>query len=263
MPLTEPLMLSIDPLMLSIEPLMLLIISLTFMLAGMVKGVTGMGLPTVTLAILTVVWDLPTAMALLLIPSFCTNLWQAFSGGEMGAIVRRCWAFLLPATFLIPLGGVSLSFIDTSFLSSLLGVVLVSYAAISLCGLRLVIDDDKQRWAGPVCGAVNGVLTGMTGSFVVPGVLYLQGIGFNRTQLIQAMGMLFTLSTLALGISLSGNALLSEQQMMLSAWGLVPAIAGMLIGQRIRNRLSESLFRSVFFTSLLLLGGYILVSALL
>ncbi|BBB25960.1 sulfite exporter TauE/SafE family protein [Amphritea japonica] len=242
------------------DPLMLLIISLTFMLAGMVKGVTGMGLPTVTLAILTVVSDLPTAMVLLLIPSFCTNLWQACRGGEMGNIVRRCWAFLLPATLLIPLGGVSLSFIDTSYLSLLLGVVLISYAVISLFGLTLVIGDDKQRWAGPLCGAVNGILTGMTGSFVVPGVIYLQGIGLNRTQLIQAMGMLFTLSTLALGISLGDNALLSEQQMILSALGLIPAIAGMLIGQRIRRRLSEQLFRRLFFTALLLLGGYILLT---
>lgn len=253
MPLTDPLMFSIDP-------LMLLILGLTFMLAGMVKGVTGMGLPTVTLAILTVVLDLPTAMGLLLIPSFCTNLWQAFSGGETSIIVRRCWAFFIPATLLIPLGGVSFSFIDASFLSSLLGVVLMGYAAISLLGLKLVIDENKQLWAGPLCGAVNGILTGMTGSFVVPGVIYLQGIGLNRTQLIQAMGMLFTLSTLALGVSLSGHELLSEKQMMVSALGLIPAILGMLIGQRIRSHLSEQLFRKVFFTALLLLGGYILLS---
>ncbi|MBQ0783122.1 MAG: sulfite exporter TauE/SafE family protein [Amphritea sp.] len=248
--------------MLSIDPLMLLTISLTFMLAGMVKGITGMGLPTVTLAILTVVLDLPTAMGLLLIPSFCTNLWQAFSGGAVGIVVRRCWAFLLPATLLVPLGGMSLLFIDTSLLSSLLGAVLISYAAVSLLGLKLIIDENKQRWAGPLCGAVNGMLTGMTGSFAVPGVMYLQGIGFNRTQLIQAMGILFTLSTLALGVSLNGNELLSERQMMLSALGLIPAIAGMLIGQRIRSHLSEQLFRKVFFTALLLLGGYILLSVI-
>lgn len=242
------------------DPLMLLIISLTFVLAGMVKGITGMGLPTVTLAILTVALDLPTAMGLLLIPSFCTNLWQAFSGGQIGYIARRCWLFLLPATLLIPVGGLSLSLIDASFLASLLGVVLIGYAAVSLLGLTLVIDENKQRWAGPLCGAVNGILTGMTGSFVVPGVIYLQGIGFNRTQLIQAMGMLFTLSTLALGVSLSGNELLSEKQMMVSALGLIPAIAGMLIGQRIRSHLSEQLFRKVFFTALLLLGSYIFLS---
>ena len=242
------------------DPLMLLIISLTFMLAGMVKGIAGMGLPTVALAILTVALDLPTAMGLLLIPSFCTNLWQVFSGGEIGIVIRRCWTFLLPATLLVPLGGISLSVIDTSLLSSLLGLVLIGYAAISLLGLTLVIVERKQLWAGPLCGAVNGILTGMTGSFAVPGVIYLQGIGFNRTQLIQAMGMLFTLSTLALGVSLSGHELLSEKQMMVSALGLIPAICGMLIGQRIRSHLSEQLFRKAFFTALLLLGGYILVS---
>ena len=36
----------------------------TFLLAGTVKGVIGLGLPTVSLAILTVAIDLPNAMAL-------------------------------------------------------------------------------------------------------------------------------------------------------------------------------------------------------
>jgi uncharacterized membrane protein YfcA len=41
-------------------------VSGTFLLAGMVKGVIGLGLPTVSPALLTVTFDLPSAMALLL-----------------------------------------------------------------------------------------------------------------------------------------------------------------------------------------------------
>ena len=47
-----------------------LVILTTFLLAGLVKGVIGLGLPTVSLAILTVALDLPSAMVLLLVPSF-------------------------------------------------------------------------------------------------------------------------------------------------------------------------------------------------
>ncbi len=43
-----------------------LVILATFLLAGLVKGVIGLGLPTVSLAILTVALDLPSAMVLLL-----------------------------------------------------------------------------------------------------------------------------------------------------------------------------------------------------
>ena len=102
----------------------------------------------------------------------------------------------------------------------------------------------------------------MTGSFVVPGVIYLQALGLNRDALIQAMGMLFALSTLALGLVLQGNGLLSRGDLTWSAVALLPAIAGMMLGQRLRRRISEALFRRIFFVSLLALGGYIVVTAL-
>jgi uncharacterized membrane protein YfcA len=79
--------------------------------------------------------------------------------------------------------------------------------------------------------------------------------------LIQAMGMLFTASTVALAVALQGNDLLTFELGSLSAAALLPAIIGMVVGRRIRQRLSEQLFRRVFFVSLLLLGAYIITSA--
>src|SRR5207249_7074320 len=58
----------------------IVVVASTFLLAGMVKGVIGLGLPAVTLGVLTVAFDLPSAMSLLLVPSFVTNLWQASVG---------------------------------------------------------------------------------------------------------------------------------------------------------------------------------------
>ena len=79
--------------------------------------------------------------------------------------------------------------------------------------------------------------------------------------LIQAMGMLFTASTLALAFALQANGLLTIELGTLSAVALLPAIIGMVLGQRVRQKLSEHLFRRVFFISLLMLGAYIIASA--
>ncbi len=54
----------------------LAIVAAAFVLAGFVKGVIGMGLPTVSLALLAIALGLKEAMALMLIPSFVTNVWQ-------------------------------------------------------------------------------------------------------------------------------------------------------------------------------------------
>lgn len=229
----------------------------TFLLAGAVKGVIGLGLPTVSLALLAVAINLPNAMALLLVPSFVTNVWQAAVGGHGRDLLRRIWLFLLVATVTVRLGASALTRVDFSLLSALLGLLLVAYAAANLLGLRFRVEARHEKWAGPLVGFVNGVLTGMTGSFVVPGVMYLQALGLSRDALIQAMGMLFTASTLALAFALKENDLLRMEHGAVSTMALAPAMAGMVVGQRIRNRLSEQLFRRIFFLALLALGAYL------
>ncbi len=244
------------------DGLTLVIVVGTFLLAGAVKGVIGLGLPTVSLALLSVAIGLPEAMNLLLVPSFVTNVWQAVVGGHGGAVLRRIWPFLVMATVTVWLGANALTRVDLSLLSALLGLLLVVYATVNLIGFRFALTPRQELWIGPLIGAVNGVLTGMTGSFVVPGVMFLQAIGLSRDMLVQAMGMLFTASTAALAFALQRNDLLTGELGALSAAALLPAIAGMVLGQRIRKGLSERLFRRVFFVSLLILGAYIVANAL-
>jgi uncharacterized membrane protein YfcA len=233
------------------------LIALTFLLAGTVKGVIGLGLPTVALALLTATIGLPQAMALLLAPSLVTNLWQAVVGGHGRVILQRIWPFLLAATATVWIGAAALTRVDVALLSTLLGVLLATYALLNLQRPRFAVSPPQEIWVGPLIGSVNGVLTGMTGSFVVPGVLFLQAIGLPRDLLVQAMGMLFSASTVALALALGGNRLLSVELGVLSTLAVLPAIIGMMIGQRVRRSMSESRFRRLFFLALLALGVYI------
>jgi uncharacterized protein len=238
------------------------VVGSTFLLAGMVKGVIGLGLPAVSLAVLTVAFDLPSAMALLLVPSFVTNLWQASVGGHGKAILLRLWPFLVMATVTVWVGAQALTRIHLSLLTALLGVLLAIYSMVSLRGIQLAIPSRHETWVGTLVGAANGVLTGMTGSSVVPGVMFLQAIGLSRDTLIQAMGMLFTASALALAVALQKAGMLTIEHGILSLGAVLPAILGMILGQRVRSHLSERRFRRVFFVALLVLGAYIIASAL-
>ena len=62
-------------------------------------------------------------------------------------------------------------------------------------------------------------------------------------------------------MALQGNNLVTQQLGFLSAAGLVPALAGMVLGRAVRQQLSEEVFRKVFFWGLLALGTYIIVNA--
>lgn len=245
------------------EPWVVAYVLFVFLFTGTIKGMVGIGLASISLGLMVVVLDLPHAIALMLFPAFISNFWQALYGGNAMFLLKRIWPFLLVGNFTLFIGAMALTRVDLNYLSALLGFLLFVYALISLTKFRVKIPERRDLFWGVLLGAINGVVTGMTGTYVVPGVMYLQGIGLTRDQLIQAMGMLFFSLTVTMAIALQGNNLWSYELGVLSVVSVVPALIGMYVGQKIRRRLSEELFRKVFLISLLLLGIYVVFNAML
>ena len=245
--------------MIMADPNLLIMVGVVFCLAGFVKGMVGLGLPTVSLGLLSIIVDLPTAMALLVMPSLATNVWQALAGGQIGALWRRLWRFLLMAVVMVHLGAQLSTLVETQFLHRCLGALLLLYAISGLMTKPPQLSPRLEMILGPVCGAINGLLTGLTGMLFVPGVMFLQSIGLPRDALVQAMGMLFAASTASLGLALYRHDLMPLSLGILSAAALLPALIGMQIGLGLRQRLSQDFFRQLFLIALGGLGGYILV----
>jgi hypothetical protein len=245
--------------MIMADPNLLIMVGMVFCLAGFVKGMVGLGLPTVSLGLLSIIVDLPTAMALLVMPSLATNVWQALAGGQIGALWRRLWRFLLMAVVMVHLGAQLSTLVETQFLHRCLGALLLLYAISGLMTKPPQLSPRLEMILGPVCGAINGLLTGLTGTLFVPGVMFLQSIGLPRDALVQAMGMLFAASTASLGLALYRHDLMPLSLGILSAAALLPALIGMQIGLGLRQRLSQDLFRQLFLIALGGLGGYILI----
>jgi len=248
------------PSMLS-DPQLIAWVTFTFLIGGAVKGVIGMGLPTWSIGMLTTVIGLHPAMAMMLVPTIVTNIWQALVGGHFRAVVRRVWPFLLTATGSILIGATALTRIDVAWLSALLGFLLAAYGLLGLLHPALSLVGHSETWVGVVAGCINGFFGGMTGAFAVPGVPYLQALGLQRDQLIQAMGILFTLSTAALAVGLGGQKLLTVDLGLASGFAVIPALVGMALGQTLRRRIPEALFRKLFLSALIVLGGYIVLRA--
>ena len=237
------------------------IVTAVFLIAGLVKGIVGMGLPTVSLGLLALAFGAKEAIALMLVPSLMTNIWQGVVGGYFVVLLKRLWSLLAMVCIGVWFGAGLLERADAAYISGGLGLILVVYAAISLMTPQVGSPGHRETWLSPVMGGVNGILTGLTGTFVIPGVPYLQALGLDRIALVQAMGILFTTSTIALAVSLSGHDLLPRDLGLLSAIALAPALAGMAGGQWLRHRISEALFRTILYWSLALLGVYLAARA--
>ena len=107
-------------------------------------------------------------------------------------------------------------------------------------------------------GGLTGVSTGLTGTFVVPGILYLQSMQLDRHTLVQAMGLSFSVATISLGVSLGGRGILNPDLVFMSGAMVIPALIGMWLGARVRSSINEGLFRKLFFLSLFAIGIWII-----
>lgn len=231
------------------------VLASVFMLAGMVKGVTGMGLPTVAMGLLGVVMPPAAAAALLLIPLFVTNVWQMLAGPATARLLQRLWPMLL-ASVSGTLGGSALLVrADPQWSAWALGLALMGYAGYALAAPAFQVNARHERWLSPSVGLVTGLITGATGVFVMPAVPYLQSLGLGKDDLVQALGLSFTTSTVALAVGLLGHGALPLGSLGWSTIAVAPALLGMWLGQRLRERLGPRRFRQCFLLLLLLLGA--------
>lgn len=232
----------------------------TFVLAGAVKGVIGLGLPTVAMGMLGLAMLPAQAAALLIIPSTVTNLWQLAFGGHLRALAWRLWPMLLPIFLGTGLGSLWLGMQGGAWVGHGLGAALLLYALSGLFLPAFKVRPATERWLGPLCGLITGLITSVTGVFVIPAVPYLQALGLNRDQLVQALGLSFTVSTLALAGGLFWRGNLGGGEVNASLLALVPALLGMWLGQAVRQRISALWFKRVFFIGMAVLGGHLLIS---
>lgn len=235
------------------------LICMIFIAAGFVKGVLGMGLPTVAIGILGLVIPPVEAAAMLVLPSLITNVWQLFAGPSFRMLARRFGTLLIGICLGTPIGVSFITSGHTHLVTAGLGCVLVAYGTYGLTASKINISPGSEWWISPLIGFCTGILMGATGISALPVAPYFTALNLKRDDLIQGLGLTFTISsfTLALGLLLTG-----QFQMGLAAsslFALIPAFAGMFLGQAVRLRLKQEVFRRFFFLGLLILGAYMAI----
>ena len=70
-------------------------VAAAFLLAGLVKGVTGLAMPTAGVGLLSLAMPPAHAAALVVVPALITNVWQMMSGPGLGSLLRRLWPMQL------------------------------------------------------------------------------------------------------------------------------------------------------------------------
>jgi uncharacterized protein len=235
----------------------LLFIAAVFLLAGFVKGVVGLGLPTVSMGLLAATMAPSHALAIVIVPAVITNIWQTFVGSYLLDIMRRLWPLLAGTALGIWLNAGSLTGPYAHYLPIALGILLVIYAVLGLSRVMFQVARRNEKWVGGMVGVTTGLISAATGVQVIPSMPFLQAIGMEKDELVQALGVFFTVATLSLTINLTASGLLTAATALPGGIALACSFAGMFIGQALRTRMPADAFRYWFLIAMIFLGLYI------
>lgn len=236
------------------DGLIIAAVAAAFFVGGCIKGVVGIGLPLTSIALMTLFLDLRIAVPLLIVPVLVTNFVQALRGGRFLELLRRYWLMLVTAAIGV-WGGVALLYrAELSYLLVTLGIVVAIYSLMNLFNVRLSVSENSVPTLSPFVGLLSGVLGGTTGSIGVPVIIYYQALGMLKDVFVQAVGINFLFTGLVLAVGLAYEKGLNAETLPVSALAVLPAFAGMYVGQWARSRVSEDLFRTCLWIFLLLVA---------
>ena len=232
----------------------MLVIAGAFIVAGIAKGAIGMGMPPIVIGLMTFVFPLDQALAIMVLPTIVTNVWQAIYGGGFVRLLRRFWtmaAAAIAGLVCVALSGVHLG---SPRAFAWVGVLLVVYSLMALTAWRPAVSRRAERWANPVIGAASGAIVGFTGVAAVPFLPYMQSLDMDRHDLVQALGVMFLFLIGSLTLALAWQGAFHVDTTVSGVAAIVPTMIGVWLGQKGRHSASPETFRRIFIVGMLGLG---------
>lgn len=241
--------------MLGLEISTLVIAFAALCTGGIAKGVTGIGLPIISIAVLVNFLPPSLSIAIVAMPILVTNLWQAVTSKNFMAPVKRFWPLILCFVGSLVLTAQLLAKMETHYLFAILGASLIIFTASNLFRPRVqAIRPSTERWLGPLAGVAGGILGGVSTIWGPPLMMFLMSLHLKKDDWVRTVGLIWFMGSVPLVLSFWANGMLNAQSFPLSVAACVPGMIGILIGEKIRNWINQDTFRKVMLTLLFLIG---------
>jgi uncharacterized protein len=232
----------------------MLVIAGAFLVAGVAKGAVGLGLAPIAIGLLTFAVSLEQALALMVLPTLATNIWQAIFRRGFLALLRRFWTMIAAAVAAVIATAAVFGTLGSPKAAGWVGVILVVYGLLALTTWRPAVSRPTERWANPLIGMASGAVAGFTGVAAVPFLPYMQSLDIERNDLVQALGIMFLFTVGALSLPLALQGAFDSTDLKGGMAAVVPTFIGFWVGQKVRNAVSPETFRRLFLSGILIVG---------
>jgi len=224
------------------------------LIAGIVKGILGIGVPVVSVSLLSLVISVPMAVSLLPVPILLSNIWQSFQGGQFESTLRR-FAPLIAALIIGTFAGARLLVdIDQRVLIGIVGAAVLVFALSAYFPRHLQLSRRAEHWLGVPIGFFAGVLGGMTTFFGPPLIMFLFALNLDKDQFVGTISTVYLCAAVPLAVALGMFGFMGPQEYLWSTVAAAPLLVGVLLGQWLRSRVSQSAFRRGLLLMLVVVG---------
>ncbi|SDM45669.1 hypothetical protein SAMN05192555_11387 [Franzmannia pantelleriensis] len=243
---------------------MLILLSiLTLVLAGFVKGAIGSGVPLIVVPIFTVLYDIQTAIVVLLVPNLLSNMLQVWRYRRHLLPLRFLAGFAASGGVGVLLGTWALVSINEKLLSITVAVTMLAYL-----GVRVLRRDAElgralaNRLVIPA-GLCGGVLQGAVGMSAPVSVAFLNFMRLERRVFIGSISTFFAAITVVQLPALLSVGLVTWPLAMASVAAFLVIWLAMPLGGRLGNYLDRDVFDKVIMALLFIIAMRILLDALI
>lgn len=222
---------------------------------GMAKGISGVALPITTLGIALQFVEPRIGLALVALPILVTNIWQVFGNGDVIRPAKRFW--LMAIVFLAALYGGSqlITIVESWVMFAAIGITALVFSASQIYKPAAEpLSPRAERILGPVAGIVGGFMGGMTSVWGPPIMMFFFMLKLDKDMWVRSITGIYMLGAVPLVFFYYQNGVLAGDMMWLSAAACVPAMTGILIGERLRRFINEALFRKLLLFVIFIVG---------
>jgi len=212
-------------------------------LAGVVKGILGIGIPVVSVSLLSLAITIPTAITLLPVPMLLSNFWQSLTGGQVGNTLRRFGPLIGAVVVGTFVGARALVDLDQRTLMGIVGAAVLVFALSAHFPRYMRLGPRGERWLGVPIGFFAGVLGGMTTFFGPPLIMFLFALNLDKDEFVGTISTIYLCASIPLAAAFGMFGFMNLEAYLWSAAAAVPLLLGVLVGQWLRSRISQSAFR--------------------
>ena len=231
-----------------------LVALLIYFVAGLVKGTLGIGFPTTAVSLLAQFTDARTAISLVILPMIVTNLRQVWRSRQVGWVLKGFWKLLVLMLIFIAVVSQLSSGVPVTWLSVLLGGIIVLYAASSLYKPVLSIPDKHDGTAQIATGISAGVMGGLAGVWAPPILIYLATRKLGKEQFVAVTGVLLLSGSCVLLVGYWNTGMANTSVLLVSSVLLLPSMFGMVLGEKFRHTLPAHRFERLLLWFFLFMG---------